>query len=153
MALEVSALYVFGTAAVSGVILAIFRRRSLLPLCAVAAWLAPVAAFYNRGSLWAVSLAGVLAVLAATAIQALVPDRDASESRPFALMVLAAMLLQATAVALACGMAQRASVFACGAGFLITWFWRGARTGPVRSLLAMGVAFLFAAASFAPYLL
>lgn len=187
IALFLAGAYVVITAGVAAVALSvcsvlIAKRRCGVPVrrplalsCSVAAWFAPMVAFYQRDSLWSASTACVVGAFGAalihrhrfaTVAQAILPESTEAEpetsqsGRPFSLK-LAAILLQSGALLILASMARAAALLAGVAVFIISLCYQVAiLPSPVRSryqktshaALAIALAMFFVAASLTPYL-
>ena len=151
----------------------IATSRVVALFCSVAAWIAPMVAFYRRDSLWAAYTASVVAMLVAVLVYqhrfiaarttfASTPEEPESLARRRPLWLkFAAVLLQFSALALLASMAGPAALLLAAAVFIVVWSYQEAispRPIPSRyqksshSSVAVALAIVFVAASLTPYL-
>jgi hypothetical protein len=185
-ALFLALVYVFATVGIgaavlsaSGMIVAKDKReapiRGILPLfCSVAAGMAPVAAFYARDSLWAVSAALVLSILVSRLIyrydlasrmaEIFASSAESRTDRPQSTRLislsLAALVLEFGVLSTAASMARPATVLISCAIIVISFFYQSVNQSPLKSRfpkglpssITLGFAIILVAASLTPYL-
>jgi hypothetical protein len=169
--------------ATSGIVLG--RRRpeisvwQVLPLfCSVAAWIAPVVAFYRRDSLWAVSAASVLSVFGYRLIyryylaigagemfpaSAESPITELSHATRLRSLTFAVLLLHFGALSIVASMAHLATIL-IGSAIVVLSFFRESASALNQSQLqsrfsravgfsiTLGLAIILVGASLTPYL-